>query len=145
MKPVDAPLLPPGVSPAQVTAWRDARAQPQADWLAEEVPVALVFNGIGSVWGSRPELKSQGPWLKRILPAAAVGGAVGAALLLFSQIFKEPLKGATRGYYRITGSWDDPQVKRVDAREVKDSRQAGSAAEAAAEPATGPGRTPAPP
>ncbi len=44
--------------------------------------VALVFNGIGSVWGSRPELKGQGPWLKRILPAAAVGGAVGAALLL---------------------------------------------------------------
>lgn len=77
--------------------------------------------------------------------ALAGGPAVGAALLLFSQIFKEPLKGATRGYYRITGSWDDPQVKRVDAREVKDSRQAGSAAEAAAEPATGPGRTPAPP
>jgi uncharacterized protein len=44
--------------------------------------VALVFNGIGSVWGSRPELKGQGPWLKRILPAAGVGGAVGAALLL---------------------------------------------------------------
>ena len=44
--------------------------------------VALVFNGIGSVWGSRPELKGQGPWLERILPAAAVGGAVGAALLL---------------------------------------------------------------
>jgi uncharacterized membrane protein YfcA len=44
--------------------------------------VALVFNGIGSVLGSRPELKGQGPWLKRILPATAVGGAVGAALLL---------------------------------------------------------------
>jgi uncharacterized protein (TIGR02099 family) len=77
--------------------------------------------------------------------ALAGGPVVGAALLLFSQVFKEPLKGATRGYYRITGSWDDPQVKRVDAREVKDSRQAGSAAESAAEPAAGPGRTPAPP
>ena len=44
--------------------------------------VALVFNGIGSVWGSQPELEGQGPWLKQILPAAAVGGAVGAALLL---------------------------------------------------------------
>ena len=44
--------------------------------------VALVFNGIGSVWGSRPELTGQGPWLKRILPVAAVGGATGAALLL---------------------------------------------------------------
>ncbi|MEX1993842.1 MAG: YhdP family protein [Steroidobacteraceae bacterium] len=57
--------------------------------------------------------------------ALAAGPAVGAALLLFSQIFKEPLKGATRGYYRITGSWDDPQVKRIDARELKDDRQAG--------------------
>jgi hypothetical protein len=44
--------------------------------------VALVFNGIGSVLGSRPELKGQGAWLKRIAPTAAVGGAVGAALLL---------------------------------------------------------------
>ncbi|HEY7753876.1 MAG TPA: YhdP family protein [Steroidobacteraceae bacterium] len=78
--------------------------------------------------------------------ALAGGPAVGAALLLFSQIFKEPLKGATRGYYRITGSWDDPQVKRVDAREVKDSRQAGSTpAEAANGPATGPDGAPVPP
>jgi uncharacterized protein (TIGR02099 family) len=55
--------------------------------------------------------------------ALAGGPAVGAALLLFSQIFKEPLKGATRGYYRITGSWDDPQVRRIDARAMKDNRQ----------------------
>ncbi len=59
--------------------------------------------------------------------ALAGGPAVGAALLLFSQIFKEPLKGVTRGYYRITGSWDDPQVKRIEARELKDNRQAGPA------------------
>ena len=44
--------------------------------------VALVFNGVGSVLGSRPELAGQGAWLRRIAPAAAVGGAVGAALLL---------------------------------------------------------------
>jgi uncharacterized protein (TIGR02099 family) len=56
--------------------------------------------------------------------ALAGGPVVGAALLLFSQVFKEPLKGVTRGYYRITGSWDDPQVKRIDARELKDDRQA---------------------
>jgi uncharacterized protein (TIGR02099 family) len=44
-----------------------------------------------------------------------VGGpVVGAALLLFSQIFKEPLKGATRGYYRITGPWEDPKVEQID-------------------------------
>jgi uncharacterized membrane protein YfcA len=44
--------------------------------------VALVFNGIGSIWGSRPELIGQGAWIKRIIPAAAIGGATGAALLL---------------------------------------------------------------
>src|ERR1700722_13186784 len=44
--------------------------------------VALVFNGIGSVWGSRPELAGQGASIKRILPVAALGGAAGAALLL---------------------------------------------------------------
>ena len=44
--------------------------------------VALVFNGIGSVWGSRPELEGQGAWLKRIAPVALLGGATGAALLL---------------------------------------------------------------
>jgi uncharacterized membrane protein YfcA len=44
--------------------------------------VALVFNGIGSVLGSRPELVGQGAWIKRIAPAAAVGGVIGAALLL---------------------------------------------------------------
>ena len=44
--------------------------------------VALVFNGIGSVWGSRPELAGQGASIRRILPVAALGGAAGAALLL---------------------------------------------------------------
>jgi uncharacterized membrane protein YfcA len=44
--------------------------------------VALVFNGIGSVLGSRPELEGQGPWLKRIMPVAALGGVAGAVLLL---------------------------------------------------------------
>lgn len=44
--------------------------------------VALVFNGVGSIWGSRPELKGQGPWLWRVMPVAALGGVVGAVLLL---------------------------------------------------------------
>lgn len=44
--------------------------------------VALVFNGVGSVLGSRPELRGQGGWLRRILPAAALGGVAGAGLLL---------------------------------------------------------------
>ncbi len=52
------------------------------------------------------------------LPMAGVmagGPVVGAALLLFSQIFKEPLKGVARAYYHIGGSWEDPQVERIDA------------------------------
>lgn len=44
--------------------------------------VALVFNAVGSVLGSRPELAGQGRWLWRMAPVAALGGAVGAALLL---------------------------------------------------------------
>jgi uncharacterized protein (TIGR02099 family) len=55
--------------------------------------------------------------------ALAGGPAVGAAVLLFSQIFKEPLKGITRGYYRITGPWDNPTVERVDASAIKVSEQ----------------------
>lgn len=51
--------------------------------------------------------------------ALAGGPAVGAALLLFSQVFKEPLKGITRGYYRITGPWEDPVVQRIDASEAR--------------------------
>ncbi|HSW17418.1 MAG TPA: formate dehydrogenase accessory sulfurtransferase FdhD, partial [Ramlibacter sp.] len=46
MKLLDAALVPPGVCNAQVTTWRGAQAHAQADWLAQEVPVALVFNGI---------------------------------------------------------------------------------------------------
>jgi uncharacterized protein (TIGR02099 family) len=52
--------------------------------------------------------------------ALAGGPAVGAALLLFSQIFKEPLKGVARAYYRITGPWDDPVVQKIDSRELED-------------------------
>jgi len=44
--------------------------------------VALVFNGVGSVWGSLPELRGQRRVLLRLLPVAVVGGATGAALLL---------------------------------------------------------------
>jgi uncharacterized protein len=44
--------------------------------------VALVFSGIGSAWGSRPELAGQGASIRRTVPVAALGGATGAALLL---------------------------------------------------------------
>lgn len=44
--------------------------------------VALVFNGVGSIWGSLPELRGQSAALLRMVPAAIVGGAAGAVLLL---------------------------------------------------------------
>lgn len=44
--------------------------------------VALVFNGIGSAWGSRPELAGQGRFIARMAPVAVAGGAAGAVLLL---------------------------------------------------------------
>lgn len=49
------------------------------------------------------------------LPLAAfvAGPVVGGAVLLFTQVFKQPLKGLVRGYYRITGTWDNPSVERI--------------------------------
>ena len=50
------------------------------------------------------------------LPLAGVlagGPVVGAAVLLLTQVFKVPLRGLARGYYHITGSWDNPQVERI--------------------------------
>jgi len=56
--------------------------------------------------------------------ALAGGPAVGAALLLFSTVFKEPLSGIARGYYRITGSWDQPKVERIGASAARDAEGA---------------------
>lgn len=53
--------------------------------------------------------------------ALAGGPVVGAALLLFSQVFKEPLKGVARGYYRISGTWEEPIVRKIDARELEEA------------------------
>jgi uncharacterized protein YhdP len=61
--------------------------------------------------------------------ALAGGPVVGAALLVFSQIFKEPLKGITRGYYRITGSWDNPVVQRLGDSDKKKAENAVRTAE----------------
>jgi FdhD protein len=44
--PVEPGLMPAGVRSARVTHARAGRHQAGEDWLAEEVPVALVFNGI---------------------------------------------------------------------------------------------------
>jgi uncharacterized protein (TIGR02099 family) len=52
------------------------------------------------------------------LPAFVAGPVVGGAVLIFTQVFKRPLKGLARGYYRITGSWDNPTVERIKGAEA---------------------------
>ncbi|NNF60694.1 MAG: hypothetical protein HKN06_05095, partial [Gammaproteobacteria bacterium] len=50
------------------------------------------------------------------LPVAGViagGPVVGGAMLIFSEIFKKPLQDMARINYRITGSWDEPEIERV--------------------------------
>lgn len=44
--------------------------------------VALVFNSVGSVSASRPDLVGQAPRLRRLLPVGITGGAVGGLLVL---------------------------------------------------------------
>jgi uncharacterized membrane protein YfcA len=46
--------------------------------------VAFIACWPGSAFGSRPELRGQGAWLKRWAPLAAVSAAGGAALLLLT-------------------------------------------------------------
>ncbi|MBL8387354.1 MAG: formate dehydrogenase accessory sulfurtransferase FdhD [Hydrogenophaga sp.] len=43
---LQAAVAAPGTVGAQVTEWRSARVQSRADLLAQELPVALVFNGV---------------------------------------------------------------------------------------------------
>ncbi|MCZ6912867.1 MAG: YhdP family protein [Proteobacteria bacterium] len=54
--------------------------------------------------------------------ALAGGPAVGAAVWLLSKMFQKPLDDLSQGYYRITGSWDDPLIEPVKAEsEVADA------------------------
>ena len=46
--------------------------------------VALVFSGIGSTLGSRPELQGQAVRVRQLAVAAVLGSAVGATLLLLT-------------------------------------------------------------
>jgi uncharacterized protein YhdP len=66
--------------------------------------------------------------------ALAGGPVVGAAVLLFSTVFKGPLSGIVRGYYRITGTWESPKVERIGAGAARDAEAAESG------PASGSGR-----
>jgi uncharacterized protein YhdP len=58
----------------------------------------------------------------KVLPTVGAllsGPGVGAALLLFTQIFKKPLKGIGQAAYCITGSWDEPKVERTTAERLE--------------------------
>ncbi len=62
---------------------------------------------------------SAGNSLSIPVASAFLGGpVVGAAVLLFTQVFKQPLRGLTRGYYRITGGWENPTVERIKGAEA---------------------------
>lgn len=52
----------------------------------------------------------------KVLPTvgALLGGPpVAAALLIFTRIFKKPLRGIGSASYCVTGSWQEPQVERL--------------------------------
>ena len=57
----------------------------------------------------------------KVLPTMGflAGPGVGAALLLFTQIFKEPLKGIGRASYCVTGGWDEPVVERLTPQQLE--------------------------
>jgi uncharacterized protein YhdP len=44
------------------------------------------------------------------------GPQVAAALLVFSQVFKKPLKDMGQVFYSVTGSWDDPGIDVSDSQ-----------------------------
>jgi uncharacterized protein YhdP len=53
------------------------------------------------------------------LGSAVVGGpVVGGAALLIAQVFRRPLSSLGESYYRVTGSWDAPEVNKVQRSEV---------------------------
>jgi len=55
-----------------------------------------------------------------VLPTVGLlgGPAVAAALLIFTRIFKEPLKGLGRVAYCVSGSWQEPSVERLTAEQL---------------------------
>lgn len=58
----------------------------------------------------------------KMLPTVGglIGGpGVGAALLIFTRIFKEPLKGIGRASYCVTGPWEKPVVARLSAEQLE--------------------------
>ncbi len=58
------------------------------------------------------------PKIRQTLPvigAVSVGSTVGWGLLLLQNLFKKAIDKAVEVEYRITGSWDDPQIELIKA------------------------------
>ena len=58
------------------------------------------------------------PKIRQTLPvigAISAGNTVGWGLLLLQNLFKKAIDNAVEVEYRVTGSWDDPQIKLVKA------------------------------
>ena len=59
----------------------------------------------------------------KILPTVGAllsGPGAAAALLIFTQIFKEPLRGIGQASYCITGSWEEPSVERLSPEQIRE-------------------------
>lgn len=56
-----------------------------------------------------------------IVGTVVAGPQVGAALLIFSQIFKKPLQSMGQVYYAIDGSFDEPIVESADGERFEQS------------------------
>jgi uncharacterized protein YhdP len=48
-----------------------------------------------------------------IAGAIAGGPAIGAAVFLAGQVLKPGIEQISRYYYSITGSWDEPVIRRI--------------------------------
>ncbi len=51
-----------------------------------------------------------------VVTAFVAGPQAAAAVLIFSQIFKKPLKEVGQVFYSIKGGWDDPVIESTDAQ-----------------------------
>lgn len=56
-----------------------------------------------------------------VVGAIAAGPQVAAAMFLFSQIFKKPLKDIGQVYYSMSGPWDSPVIESADAEAFAES------------------------
>ncbi|MET0900632.1 MAG: sulfite exporter TauE/SafE family protein [Mycobacterium sp.] len=83
--------------------------------------VAMVGNAVGSIIGSRPELRGQGPYLLRTVPLGVVGGVLGAVLLLSTPAEGfEKLVPLLIGFSSIAIVW--PRRERLDEPREKSRR-----------------------